>query len=533
MALQLRLLGPLDLSRDGHPLDLPASRKLRAILAYLALAPRATSRHRLCELFLVTASNPRAELRWYLSKLRAVVGAACLRLAEDSVRLELVEGDIDARRVQRAMRTGVDTLSAQRARELEASFRGEFLEGLEIDHCPEFMGWVLAQRRRFRATRLALLERLSRCVPDDEAVGHIEKWLEIAPFDIRAHEHLFGALARCERFRDLDEHLATATKSFRAESLDCAALRNAWSATHVRPPVLTKRGPATAASEQAYDLYLLGRQHLARMMHHGLEESRRLFNRAIELDAGYGPAWAGLATAHACTYEWFDTGKASLARADQASRRALEAAPQLAESHVARAFVCSQSEDYDEAVGEFEEAIRLNPYLFDSYYYFARAAFARGDTKRAADMFRAAAEVRVEDFQSSILLAMPMNALGKEDAARDALRTGIRRAELMLALNPSDGRALSLGSGALMEDGQADRALAWAARALELYPRDTSALINVACMYVKAGERVRAMDLLDRVFAQGFGKRDWVANDPDYSVLRGEPRFQRMFAHLK
>jgi DNA-binding SARP family transcriptional activator len=533
MALQLRLLGPLHLSRDGHPLKLPPSRKLRAILAYLVLAPRATSRHRLCELFLETSSHPRAELRWYLSKLRTVVGAASIRHEEDFVRLELRESDVDARDVQRAMRAGIDGLSPQRARELEALFSGEFLEGLEIDHCAEFTGWVLAQRRRFRAARVALLEKLSRCVPDEEACGHIEKWLEIAPFDIRAHERMFGALGRGGCFREIDEHLATATKSFCAEALDCAALRKAWSASLARRSAAASREPGSDAGERAYDCYLQGRQHLGRMMHHGLEQSRHMFHRAIELDVGYGPAWAGLATAYACTHEWFDAGKVSLARADHASRRALEAAPRLAESHVARGFVCSQSQDYDEAVREFEEAIRLNPYLFDSYYYFARAAFARGDTQRAADMFRAAAEVRVEDFQSSILLAMSMNALGKECAARDALRIGIRRAELTLALNPSDGRALSLGAGALMEDGQIERAMAWSARALELYPHDTSALTNVACMYVKADERVQAMDLLDRVFAQGVGKRDWVANDPDYGALRGEPRFQRMIARLK
>lgn len=533
MALRLQLLGPLTLSRDGRVRVLPPSRKFRAIFSYLALASRAASRQRLCELFCATASDPRAELRWYLSKLRAIVGAGCVSQEEDLIRLELQEGDVDAREVQSAMRAEVDALTLDRACELRDFFRGEFLEGLEIDHCPEFTGWLVAQRRQFREWRVALLERIVRAAPDEQALGHIERWLELAPFDLRAHERLFDALARAGRFRDRDEHLVAATKSFRAESLDCAALRNAWRASVVRRPSISRRADANHASEQAYEFYLLGRQHLTRMMQQGLAESRRLFDRAIELDPSYGPAWAGLATAHVCTHEWFDAGKDSLARADEASRRALEVAPRLAEAHVARALVHSQSRDHDQAVREFEEAIRLNPYLFDSYYYFARAAFARGDMRRAADMFRAAADVRGEDFQSSILLSMPMNALGHEDVARDCTRAGIRRAELMLALNPCDGRALSLGAGALMDDGQPDRALEWAKRALELYPDDTSALINAACVYVKGDEPGRAMDLLDRVFAQGFGKRDWVANDPDYHPLRAEPRFQRMLARLK
>ena len=38
-AFPVRLFGPLAIARDGVPVVLPASRKLRALLAYLALAP--------------------------------------------------------------------------------------------------------------------------------------------------------------------------------------------------------------------------------------------------------------------------------------------------------------------------------------------------------------------------------------------------------------------------------------------------------------------------------------------------------------
>ncbi len=130
---------------------------------------------------------------------------------------------------------------------------------------------------------------------DDEALGHIENWLEIAPFDIRAHEHLFEALARRARFRDGDEHLAVSAKLFSAEGLDCAGLRDGVARVD-RVPGPVAREPPDRSSEQAYDCYLLGRQHLARMMQRGLEEGRHMFDRAVELEPGYGPAWAGLAT---------------------------------------------------------------------------------------------------------------------------------------------------------------------------------------------------------------------------------------------
>ncbi|RUZ52195.1 transcriptional regulator, partial [Mesorhizobium sp. M7A.F.Ca.US.003.02.2.1] len=71
--LSVRLLGPLMISRDGAPVALPASRKLRALLAYLALAPHPVSRSRLCELLWDVPNDPRGELRWCLSKLRGAL----------------------------------------------------------------------------------------------------------------------------------------------------------------------------------------------------------------------------------------------------------------------------------------------------------------------------------------------------------------------------------------------------------------------------------------------------------------------------
>ena len=531
MGLRVDMLGVLAVTNDGQPVNLPASRKVRALLAWLALSPRGAPRDRLCELLWEGTADPRAELRWHLSKLRAIVGAQRIRQDEDCVRLELGDSVVDARELQRALQSGVASLSPGRLREMQGWYRGEFLEGLELDHCPQFTAWLLGQRRRFRDWRIALLEQLTQ--RGEESLTYAEKWLEIAPFDVRAHGQLFNALASRGRFRDVDEHLLVSTRLFSAERLDCSGLRLAWNAASSqrrrRPAVTT----TAHADEQAYDCYLLGRQHLARMMHHGLEDSRQMFDRAVELEPGYGPAWAGLATVQAYMNEWFDAGKGNLERAEQASRRALEAAPKLAEAHAARGLVQAQIGEHDEAAREFEAAIRINPYLFEPYYFFARTAFARGDMARAAEMFALAAQARPEDFQSPILLAMPLRALGKEDAAREATQTGVRRAELVLAVNPRDGRALSLGAGALLDEGQVDRALDWSRQSLELFPRDTSAAINAACLHAKLGETDAAMDFLERVFALGFGKRDWVLNDPDYALLRPEPRFQQWLGRLK
>jgi TolB-like protein/Tfp pilus assembly protein PilF len=308
-------------------------------------------------------------------------------------------------------------------------------------------------------------------------------------------------------------------------------------ATSLRGNVLSRREKQALQRPQtgsaAYEFYLRGRQTLPRMTQPDLETSRDMFERAIELDAGYGPAWSCLAAVHATLYEWFGGKDDELAKAERTSQRALELAPELALPHVARGFVLSLSRRYDEAAKEFERAIDLNPNLFEAYYYFARTCFASGDIPRSAELFLKAADVRQEDFQSALLGSQSLRMMGRLEEARDVGREGLRRAEHMLELNPLDARALSLGSAALFHDGQTARAWEWSRRSLKLHPEDMGTLVQAACLNSKAGRRQEALNFLERVFARGWGKRDWVEHDPDYDILRDDPRFKKLIAKLK
>ena len=102
-----------------------------------------------------------------------------------------------------------------------------------------------------------------------------------------------------------------------------------------------------------------------------------MFERAIELDAGYGPAWSCLAdgACHALRVVR-RPGRRSREGGTRPAKRRWNWRRSLRYAHVARGFVLSLSARYDEAAREFEQAIRLNPNLFDAYYYFARSSFA-------------------------------------------------------------------------------------------------------------------------------------------------------------
>jgi DNA-binding SARP family transcriptional activator/TolB-like protein len=253
--LRVQLLGTLTLRRAGANLPLPSSRKVRALIAYLALASRPLTRTHLCELLGDIADDPKGELRWCLSKIRGLFDTADrprVQASGESISLDTSDCFVDALEVAAAAQQGFERLTPQRLRELAALFGGEFLGALELERSPQLNAWITAQRRRFAGCHAAILEQLVKVLPVDSAdvFGVLEKWLELAPLDRRAHELLLDSLARHGRTREGTEHLEATTRLFEAEGLDARPLRIAWQAA-------VKRNTAAAASLPAVSIQAL------------------------------------------------------------------------------------------------------------------------------------------------------------------------------------------------------------------------------------------------------------------------------------
>ncbi|MER9628460.1 transcriptional regulator [Mesorhizobium sp. M0296] len=240
----VRLLGPLTIARNGIIIQLPKSRKLCALLAYLALAPHPVGRSRLCELLWDVPNDPRGELRWCLSKLRGILDEPHRRRVEtpgDTIALDLRGASVDAVDIASAAAKGVETLGLERLQALSGMFAGDFLDGLEIDRSPHFNSWLIAQRRRFGSWHAAILEHLVNKLPvdADRMSSHLDKWLELAPFDGRAHVALLKGLAQRGQFDACEEHLASAAQLFASEDLDFGPVREAWRTIRNERPAAT------------------------------------------------------------------------------------------------------------------------------------------------------------------------------------------------------------------------------------------------------------------------------------------------------
>jgi DNA-binding SARP family transcriptional activator/tetratricopeptide (TPR) repeat protein len=195
-SLSIRLLGELELSCEKS--KLPPSRRTRALLAYLTAERKAHSRERLCDLFWSGPSDPRAALRWSLSKLRAV-----LPLETHGEHVQLSEHVVsDLGLVERALGASVSNVETSVLVESARLFRGEPLEGLDVRDCFQFQEWLLLTREHWRAKELALLSELVsrlRASEPEQALAYARKRVAVDPLIEAGHVtvvELLGAVGR-------------------------------------------------------------------------------------------------------------------------------------------------------------------------------------------------------------------------------------------------------------------------------------------------------------------------------------------------
>ena len=212
----------------------------------------------------------------------------------------------------------------------------------------------------------------------------------------------------------------------------------------------------------------------------------------------------------------------------------MQLAPDLADARLARGYTLSNLNRYDEAREHFEAATRINPNLFDAYYYAGRAAFAAGEIEKSIELWHRGAEVRREDFECPMFEAQSLRKLGREtEVARRESRSRAPLRAAARAQSAQRARVVARIADALYAVGQTQRAFEWAQRAEQLCPDDMAVTINGALVRARLGMKDEALDMLERVFGKGWGKKEWIEHDPDYDTLRGEPRFQAMLARLK
>src|SRR5687767_13143377 len=249
---------------------------------------------------------------------------------------------------------------------------------------------------------------------------------------------------------------------------------------------------------EAYECYLRGRQLFHHMRRKSLESARQMYLKAIEMDERFGPAYAGIADCSSFLYMDWGALESDLADADSASSKAVEIDPGLSQAHASRGVVLSLRGQYSEAEREFETALRLNPKLYEAYYYYARTCFSQGKLDQAAVLLEHATAVRPDSIDALSMLGGIYRGQKREQLKTETFKKCLDAAESQLEFYPGDIRPLLLGAIALIDLGQTKCGLEWTRRALELESRDPNVLYNAACVFCMSGELGEAISCLEK-----------------------------------
>jgi TolB-like protein/Flp pilus assembly protein TadD len=321
---------------------------------------------------------------------------------------------------------------------------------------------------------------------------------------------------------------------------------------------LTKR---YTENPEAHQLYLKGRYLWNRRTGDTLKRATEYFQQAIEKDAGYALAWAGLADCYA-VYGFYEVlpPRESAPKAKQAANRAVSLDDGLAEPHAALGYVKDRYDwDWPDAEREFKRAIELNPNYATAHYWYSQSLADTGRLDEAIAEAKRAQEADPVSLMASVAGGVPFYFARRYAEAIEQYRktiemdpsfyvahwwaamaygqTGryeeaITEGQKALSLYEGAPPALGVLGNAYALSGKRAQAQKIMAELKDLSRRRYVAPLDLALIYVGLRDKTQALEYLERAFEDHSDRLCYIKAWPQFEGLRGEPRFQDLLRRM-
>jgi TolB-like protein/DNA-binding winged helix-turn-helix (wHTH) protein/tetratricopeptide (TPR) repeat protein len=308
---------------------------------------------------------------------------------------------------------------------------------------------------------------------------------------------------------------------------------------------------AQRVNPEAYGSYLKGRYFFNQYTNLGWQQSIDSFNRAIESDPNFAPAYSGLADAYIVAGAYGAIrGPEALARGKAAAAHALELDDKLASAHYALATAYAWYDwDWENAGKEFHRALELDPNDALGRNWHGGYLSLRGRHDEAVDEHERARELDPFSLIINANLARSLYWARRYDEA-------ILQAKKTLQMDPRFGPALFWLEPSLRHKNLLKEAVALR---LAIYPPDraesiertfkiagfqgvlredgemfknSGELISAARCFAQIGEKNEALGLLEDCYAHRCSSMATLKAEPDFDVLKSETRFQNLLQRL-
>jgi TolB-like protein/Tfp pilus assembly protein PilF len=316
---------------------------------------------------------------------------------------------------------------------------------------------------------------------------------------------------------------------------------------------------AQPVNPEAHLAYLRGRHALEKMTQEDLSKALAYFQKAIDIDPNYAPAYAGVADAYYGFSNIYISSREAMPRVKTAALQALALDDTLAEAHVSLAITkLVHDYDYPGAETELRRAIELNANYAPAHLWYGfvltvleRFEEAKAEVARARELDPLSLHIRIYGFLTvyfarrydeaaqqlqEIALTDPnyymVHAyLGLVDEQQGKFSEAVTEFQRATALDDSAEPRAQLAHAYALAGRKSE------ARKLltELIARPKHQFLspyNVALIYVALGDYPRALQSLEDALADRSEWCPYLKVDPRLDPLHSTPRFQNLLRRM-
>ncbi len=311
---------------------------------------------------------------------------------------------------------------------------------------------------------------------------------------------------------------------------------------------------------EAYQLYMKGRYHALNLTRAEGGKSIDYFQQAIKIDPNYALAYVGLAEAYLPIAL---TGNVPswevMPKAKAAAQRAVEIDETLPEAHAILGLIIFWYDwDWQAAEKEYRRALELNPNSAEAHFVYAHLLSNTARHEQALAEIKLSRELNPVSLPTNAVEGQILFFAGKSDEALDRLNKTID-------LNPNFWFPYLFISGVYTEKGMHAEAVAALKKAEELSGNyqseayrgyalarwgkleEARAVLDglfklsneryvppyyFALVYNGLGESNKALDYLEKAFAEKNLLMVFLKVDPKWNNLRSEPRFVELMRRM-
>ena len=244
---------------------------------------------------------------------------------------------------------------------------------------------------------------------------------------------------------------------------------------------------------EAYGLFLKGRYYSYKYTAEGWKRAIEFFEKAIEIQPDYTPAYAGMAASRGCL--WFFgilPAEQTIPQCKADNIKALELDENLAEAHLSLAMITFFHDwEWEKAEKEFKQSIALNPNNAEALSYYAMFLAFEERFDEATTFNRRSLKIDPLSSLINMNVGWTYFSAGMSDEAAS-------QADKMIEIEPDFFGAYWLKGAIRLSEGEYEEAVEELKKAVSLGGHQI-VLADLGSAYSLAGKEAEAEAILDRL----------------------------------